>query len=66
MFSRQVLLGDALDTSRIEASYEAGVLRLVIPVAEKAKPRKITIAAPNTERQAVHANNGADRQAINV
>lgn len=66
VFSRQVLLGDALDTARIEASYEAGVLRLVIPVAEKAKPRKITVTSSDTERQQVHANNGADRHAINV
>jgi len=64
VFSRQVLLGDALDTSRIEAAYEAGVLRLVIPVAERAKPRKITISAPDTDRQTVHP--GGDRQAINV
>jgi HSP20 family protein len=44
VFSRQVILGDALDADRIAAAYNAGVLRLTIPVAEKAKPRKITIA----------------------
>ena len=43
-FSRQLVLGDNLDLDRIEASYEAGVLRLVVPVAEKAKPRKITVS----------------------
>src|SRR5580692_12509011 len=43
MFSRQVILGDTLDVERIEASYHAGVLRLTIPVADKAKPRKIAI-----------------------
>ena len=43
VFSRQLVLGENLDTEHIEASYEAGVLRLRIPVAEKAKPRKITI-----------------------
>lgn len=43
VFSRQLVLGDNLDTSRIEAQYEGGVLRLTIPVAEAAKPRKITI-----------------------
>jgi HSP20 family protein len=45
VFSRQVILGDALDTEHIDANYESGVLRLTIPVAEKAKPRKITIAS---------------------
>ena len=43
VFSRQLVLGDNLDTERIEASYDAGVLNLRIPVAEKAKPRKIEI-----------------------
>ncbi len=43
VFSRQLVLGENLDTDRIEASYHEGVLRLHIPVAEKAKPRKITI-----------------------
>jgi HSP20 family protein len=45
MFSRQLVLGDNLDLDRIEASYEAGVLRLTIPVAERAKPRKIAVSA---------------------
>jgi HSP20 family protein len=44
VFSRQLILGDTLDTDRLQASYAAGVLTLRIPVAEKAKPRKITIA----------------------
>jgi HSP20 family protein len=43
-FSRQVFLGDTLDTERIEASYEAGVLTLRLPIAEEAKPRKIRIS----------------------
>jgi HSP20 family protein len=44
MFSRQLVLGDNLDLDRIDASYDAGVLRLTIPVAERAKPRKIEIS----------------------
>lgn len=42
-FSRQLVLGDNLDLERIEAGYADGVLRLRIPVAERAKPRKIAI-----------------------
>jgi HSP20 family protein len=53
MFSRQVILGDTLDSAQIEASYDAGVLRLTIPVAEKAKPRKIAISTQNGDRQAI-------------
>jgi HSP20 family protein len=44
VFSRQLFLGDTLDTDRISADYDAGVLTLRIPVAEKAKPRKIEIS----------------------
>jgi len=55
-FSRQLVLGDNLDLTRIEAGYDNGVLRLLVPVAEKAKPRKIEIAggAP-AETQAIEA-----------
>lgn len=42
-YSRQVLLGDTLDTDRVEATYRDGVLILTIPVAEQAKPRKVEI-----------------------
>lgn len=44
-FSRQLFLSDALDTENIDASYEDGVLTLSIPVAERAKPRRIQIAS---------------------
>jgi HSP20 family protein len=47
VFSRQLVLGENLDTDKIDASYDAGVLRLRIPVAEKAKPRKIAIGRRN-------------------
>lgn len=45
LFSRQLVLGDNLDLERIEASYDSGVLRLVVPVAERAKPRKIEVSS---------------------
>ena len=50
VFRRQLILGDTLDTDRLQASYAAGVLTLRIPVAEKARPRKITNAAPDAGR----------------
>jgi HSP20 family protein len=45
VFSRQLFLGDTLDAENIDADYDAGVLTLRIPIAEKAKPRKIEITA---------------------
>ena len=44
VFSRQLVLGDTLDTDHIDARYEAGVLTLRIPIAEAAKPRRIAIS----------------------
>jgi HSP20 family protein len=54
VFSRQLFLGDNLDTDRIEASYHDGVLRLTIPVAERAKPRRIQISH-DAERTPINA-----------
>jgi HSP20 family protein len=53
VFSRQLFLGDALDTDRIEANYDSGVLLLRIPVAEQAKPRKVTISAAHSGQRAI-------------
>lgn len=50
VFSRQLFLGDALDAEHIDASYHNGVLVLRIPIAEKAKPRKIAVAGRGTEK----------------
>lgn len=54
-FSRQLVLGDNLDTERIEANYDTGVLTLRIPVAEQAKPRKIEITSAGRDRHAINA-----------
>jgi len=51
-FSRQLVLGDNLDLDRIEADYDAGVLRLVVPVAERAKPRKVEIGTTGSRETA--------------
>lgn len=53
-FSRQLILGDTLDTGNVKASYDAGVLVLRIPVAEQAKPRKIEVTTGG-QRQEINA-----------
>ncbi|HEY0535914.1 MAG TPA: Hsp20/alpha crystallin family protein [Actinoplanes sp.] len=54
VFSRQLFLGEALDTEHIDAAYENGVLVLRIPIAEKAKPRKISVAGrQNTDQKVI-------------
>jgi HSP20 family protein len=54
VFSRQLFLGETLDSDQLTADYTAGVLTLKIPIAEKAKPRKVEITG------------GADRKEINA
>ena len=50
-FSRQLFLGEGLDTERVEARYDNGVLTVTIPVAEQAKPRKVEIASGRGAKQ---------------
>ncbi|CUR58775.1 18 kDa antigen 1 [metagenome] len=51
VFSRQLVLGDNLDLDAIAASYQDGVLTLRVPVAEKAKPRKIQVTVEDGSQQ---------------
>jgi len=55
VFSRQLFLGESLESDRLTAIYDAGVLTLTIPVAEKAKPRKVEITAGGTDRKEINA-----------
>ncbi|MER6218095.1 MULTISPECIES: Hsp20/alpha crystallin family protein [unclassified Streptomyces] len=51
VFSRQIMLADTLDTEHIEADYDAGVLTLRIPIAERAKPRKVAISGDSGRKE---------------
>ena len=48
-FSRQLFLGESLDPENISANYDQGVLTLHIPIAERAKPRKVEISSGSPE-----------------
>lgn len=58
-FRRQLMLGDGLDAANMHATYEHGVLTLTIPVAERAKPRKIAIASTGGDALEVGASSSA-------
>ncbi len=58
-FSRQLFLGEGLDTERVEARYDAGVLTLTVPVAEQAKPRKVEITSGGGGAHAIEAESAA-------
>jgi HSP20 family protein len=53
-FTRRVLLGESLDTDKLDASYDRGVLTVRIPVAEQAQPRKIPVGS-STGQTAIDA-----------
>ncbi|OZM83675.1 Hsp20/alpha crystallin family protein [Pseudonocardia sp. MH-G8] len=56
VYSRQLFLGESLDTEHVHADYRAGVLTLRIPVAEKAKPRTIAVSsADDADRREISA-----------
>ena len=48
-YLRQFSLGEGLDPEKISAHYDNGVLSVVLPVSEKAKPRKIVIESAKSE-----------------
>jgi HSP20 family protein len=64
VFSRRLVLGEKLDTERIEASYHEGVLSLHIPVAEKAKPRKISVGRGDGHKAI--SDNAAKREVMDA
>ncbi|MDY6996147.1 MAG: Hsp20/alpha crystallin family protein [Actinomycetota bacterium] len=49
-YRRQLSLGDGIDTAAISATYENGVLTVTIPVAEKAKARKVEVSHSGNQR----------------
>lgn len=50
-FTRQLFLGETLDTEHVDANYADGVLSLTIPVLEAAKPRKVEITSSERAKQ---------------
>jgi len=65
-FTRQLFLGESLDPDHVQADYDQGVLRLTIPVAEQAKPRRVEVTASGRAGTAIDAGSTAasdgDRQ----
>lgn len=51
VFSRQLFLGETLDADRLSATYDAGVLTITIPIAERAKPRRVEVSGGTGRRE---------------
>jgi HSP20 family protein len=61
-YTRQILLGDTLDSEHMQANCELGVLTLTIPVAETAKPRRVPISGTK-DAEAIEPQRGGGTQA---
>jgi HSP20 family protein len=55
-FSRQLFLAETLDSERIVADYTDGVLRLLVPVKEQAKPRRVDISVGGNPSTPIEAS----------
>ena len=60
-FTRQLLLGDSLDTDSLEADYDQGVLTLRIPVAQAAKPRRVQVTKSGGGHQSIGEGQAAPK-----
>ena len=65
-FVRQLFLGEGLDTERIEATYDQGVLTLHVPVAERAKPRKIEVSVGGREAPQTVIDGSTQQSAVSA
>lgn len=65
-FTRQLFLGDNLDSAKLTADFERGVLHMRIPVAESSKPRRIEIGSQSSGPEEVTASNERRREKANA
>lgn len=61
-YLRQFSLGEGVDIAGINAQYDNGVLSVVIPLGEKAKPRKIEIASAGEAQRTMHPDHRGPRR----
>jgi HSP20 family protein len=52
-FTRQLQLGDTVDTENIQASYADGVLHLDLPITQAAQPRRVQVKTDSSGRREV-------------
>jgi HSP20 family protein len=52
-FTRQLFLGEGLDSEHVKAEYDKGVLTVTIPIAEAARPRRVEIATSSPKAAAI-------------
>jgi len=61
MFERTFVLPNTVDSERIDARYENGVLQVTIPKAERAKPREIRVNASGSGASQIRTKTASER-----
>jgi HSP20 family protein len=61
-FTRQLFLGDNLDSAKLAADFERGVLHMRIPVSESSRPRRVQIGSQSSGPEHVTASNERRRE----
>jgi len=59
-YTRQLQVGDALDSGNVAASYHNGVLHLTIPISPAAQPRRIEVQRGGDEQPVSVGGEGAE------
>jgi HSP20 family protein len=55
VFTRQLFLGETLDTTSVDAKFDHGVLTVSVPLAQQAQPRKVTIGQAQRRPESIEA-----------
>jgi HSP20 family protein len=63
-FSRQLFLGDTLDSDRLSADYTDGVLTIRLPIKEQAKPRRVEVATGTAQSTAIEATSSEHNEPV--
>lgn len=63
-FQRRLMLGRDLDPERLTAAYRDGVLTVTLPIAERAKPRRVAVDHDESHTEVHGGVHAGDRQVI--
>jgi HSP20 family protein len=62
-FTRQLQLGDTVDTENIQANYADGVLRLTIPMTQAAQRRRVQVQTGSSDQREITVEGEVDESA---
>jgi HSP20 family protein len=55
-FTRQLMLAESLESDKLDANYDQGVVSITIPVAEHAKPRRVQVSSSGASSRIIEGH----------